>query len=328
MSSNYANNEDNEVCVMMKIVKCCVWVLLSLFLLWFCAGIGFGEWQMPSAMDETVQAIRLPRLINAVLVGSALATSGAALQALFDNPLADPSLIGTSSGAALGVITVLAFGVGSVGVPLAAFLGALLVCLLIVLIHRLIGGGTLGLLVLGFVLSAFAGAVVSVILFLSDDLVLRSASIWLAGSLAESGYTSPWYAGGAMALGLALLLYTAKRLDILMLGEDVAVSQGISVQSVRLQTIVGSALLTGAAVSLSGIIGFLGMIVPNIVAYGIGGRRRKIMILSAWIGGVFLLTVDSFARWVTYPIDVPVGIVIALLGAPFFMWLFLKPIRK
>lgn len=303
-------------------------LMITAALVWFCAGIGFGEWQPPHQMDETIQAIRLPRVISSLLVGAALAAAGAALQALFENPLADPSLIGTSGGAALGVIIVLAFGIGAIGVPFAAFIGALAVCLLILGIHRFIGGGTLGLLVLGFVLSAFSAAIVSLILFLSDDMVLRSATIWLSGSLAEAGFTSPLYAAIAMLAGLLILVLVGKKLDILMLGEDTAVSMGISVQAVRIQTVVGAALLTGAAVSLSGIIGFLGMMVPNVVARAVGGRRSKLILLSAWLGAVFLLVVDSAARWFTYPVDVPVGIVIALLGGPFFMWLFLKPLRK
>lgn len=294
---------------------------------WFCTGIGFGEWQMPHQADETVRAIRLPRVWAALLVGAALAAAGAALQALFENPLADPSLIGTSGGAALGVIGVLAFGIGGIGVPLAAFLGALAVCLLILAAHKLLGGGTLGLLVLGFVLSAFSAALVSLILFLSDDLVLRSATVWLSGSLAEAGFTPPAYAAGAMLAGLALLLGAGRKLDILMLGEDTAVSMGISVPRVRLQTVAGAALLTGAAVSLSGIIGFLGMMIPNVLAQTVGGRRSKLIALSAWLGAVFLLAVDSAARWFAYPVDLPVGIVIALLGGPFFMWLFLRPMR-
>ncbi|MDO4998484.1 MAG: iron chelate uptake ABC transporter family permease subunit, partial [Neisseria sp.] len=131
----------------MKWTQFSLLTIATLALLWFSAGIGFGEWQSPLAMDETLQAIRLPRLFTALLTGAALAAAGAALQALFENPLADPSLIGTSSGAALGVIIVLAFGVGAIGVPLAAFLGAFIVCVLILGIHKLTGGGTLGLLV-------------------------------------------------------------------------------------------------------------------------------------------------------------------------------------
>lgn len=314
--------------LIMKFRNLILCLIFTAALIWFCAGIGFGGWQPPHQMDETVQSIRLPRVATALLVGAALAAAGAALQALFENPLADPSLIGTSGGAALGVIIVLAFGVGAIGVPLAAFAGALAVCLLILAIHRLFGGGTLGLLVLGFVLSAFSAAIVSLILFLSDDMVLRSATIWLSGSLAEAGFTSPLYAALVMAVGLVLLFWAGKRLDCLMLGEDTAVSMGISVNATRVQTVVGAALLTGAAVSLSGVIGFLGMMVPNVLAQAVGGRRSKLILLSAWLGAVFLLAVDSAARWITYPVDVPVGIIIALLGGPFFMWLFVKPMRK
>ncbi|WP_374695118.1 FecCD family ABC transporter permease [Snodgrassella alvi] len=303
-------------------------ILFSLLLSWFCLGLGMGGWQWPQSMDEITLGIRLPRVLVALIVGAALAASGAALQALFDNPLADPSLIGTSGGAALGVIAVLAGGWGAVTVPMAAFLGALLVCVLILTVHRLLGGGTLGLLVMGFVISAFCGALVSMILFMSDDMVLRSATSWLAGSLAESGFTSPWYALVVMLLGLCVLVAVGRRLDILMLGEETAISMGVAVGSTRIWAVIGSALLTGAAVSMAGIIGFLGMMVPNVVARNRGGSRRKIILLSAWLGAIFLLLVDSVSRWLSYPVDLPVGIVISLLGGPFFLWLFLQPLRR
>lgn len=302
--------------------------LISLLVAWLCLGIGLGGWQLPHGLDEITMNIRLPRLIVALIVGASLSTAGAALQALFDNPLADPSLIGTSGGAALGVVLVLSLGVGAIGVPLAAFLGALVVCLLILLIHRFMGGGTLGLLVLGFVVSAFCGAVVSLVMFLSDDLVLRSAMLWLSGSLAEAGFTSPVYAFAVMVLGLMVLLSLGRKLDILMLGEETAVSMGISVAKTRMLTVVGAALLTGAAVSLAGVIGFLGMMVPNVIVRSMGGGRQRVMWLSAWLGAVFLMVIDGLARLVAYPIDLPVGIVIALLGGPFFMWLFLQPVRR
>ena len=279
-------------------------------------------------MDETVRQIRLPRIYTALLVGAGLSASGAALQALFENPLADPSLIGTSGGAALGVIVLLALGGGAMGVPAAAFLGALGVCLLILAVHKLLGGGTLGLLVLGFVLSAFSGAVVSMILFLSDDLVLRSATTWLSGSLAEAGFPSPVVAIAVMLPGFLILLSAGRRLDVLMTGEDTAASMGVSVGALRVQTVIGAALMTGAAVSLSGIIGFLGMMIPNVLAQTVGGNRRKLIALSAWLGAVFLMVVDGAARWLTYPVDLPVGIVIALLGGPFFMYLFIKPLKS
>ena len=303
-------------------------LLLTATAVYLCCGIGFGAWESPLAMDETVRQIRLPRIYTALLVGAGLSASGAALQALFENPLADPSLIGTSGGAALGVIVLLALGGGEMGVPGAAFLGALGVCLLILAVHKLLGGGTLGLLVLGFVLSAFSGAVVSMILFLSDDLVLRSATTWLSGSLAEAGFSSPVAAIAVMLPGFLILLSAGRRLDVLMTGEDTAASMGVSVGALRVQTVIGAALMTGAAVSLSGIIGFLGMMIPNVLAQTIGGSRRKLITLSAWLGAVFLMVVDGVARWVTYPVDLPVGIIIALLGGPFFMYLFVKPLKS
>lgn len=303
-------------------------LLLTAAAVYLCCGIGFGAWESPLAMDETVRQIRLPRIYTALLVGAGLSASGAALQALFENPLADPSLIGTSGGAALGVIVLLALGGGAMGVPAAAFLGALGVCLLILAVHKLLGGGTLGLLVLGFVLSAFSGAVVSMILFLSDDLVLRSATTWLSGSLAEAGFSSPVAAIAVMLPGFLILLSAGRRLDVLMTGEDTAASMGVSVEALRVQTVIGAALMTGAAVSLSGIIGFLGMMIPNVLAQTVGGSRRKLIALSAWLGAVFLMVVDGAARWLTYPVDLPVGIVIALLGGPFFMYLFIKPLKS
>lgn len=302
-------------------------LLLTAAAVYLCCGIGFGAWESPLAMDETVRQIRLPRIYTALLVGAGLSASGAALQALFENPLADPSLIGTSGGAALGVIVLLALG-GAMGVPAVAFLGALGVCLLILAVHKLLGGGTLGLLVLGFVLSAFSGAVVSMILFLSDDLVLRSATTWLSGSLAEAGFSSPVTAIAVMLPGFLILLSAGRRLDVLMTGEDTAASMGVSVGALRVQTVIGAALMTGAAVSLSGIIGFLGMMIPNVLAQTVGGSRRKLIALSAWLGAVFLMVVDGAARWLTYPVDLPVGIVIALLGGPFFMYLFIKPLKS
>lgn len=303
-------------------------LLLTAAAVYLCCGIGFGAWESPLAMDETVRQIRLPRIYTALLVGAGLSASGAALQALFENPLADPSLIGTSGGAALGVIVLLALGGGTIGVPAVAFFGALGVCLLILAVHKLLGGGTLGLLVLGFVLSAFSGAVVSMILFLSDDLVLRSATIWLSGSLAEAGFSSPVAAIAVMLPGFLILLSAGRRLDVLMTGEDTASSMGVSVGALRVQTVIGAALMTGAAVSLSGIIGFLGMMIPNVLAQTVGGSRRKLIALSAWLGAVFLMVVDGAARWLTYPVDLPVGIVIALLGGPFFMYLFVKPLKS
>lgn len=300
----------------------------SLLLIWLALGIGFGDWSSPMQLDDTIWQLRYPRVVTALLVGMSLCVSGAALQALFENPLADPSLIGTSGGAALGVVLVLALGFGGIGIPLAAFTGSVLVCLFILACHRFLGGGQMGLLILGFVISAFCGAVVSLILFMSDDMVLRSATNWLSGSMAEAGFVPLRYSIVSMLLGLAILLPLGRQLDGLMLGEAAAKSLGIKVGLVRCLVVIASALLTGAAVSLAGVIGFIGMMVPNLLAILFGGGRMRLMIWSGWLGAMVLLVIDGTARHVAYPIDVPVGIVLALLGGPFFIWLFMRSSRR
>lgn len=304
-----------------------VLALLSLFILWFCLGVGLGKWTNPSDLEEVYFQIRFPRVLVAFLVGLALSVSGAALQALFENPLADPSLIGTSGGAALGVVFVISMGLGGVGIPLAAFLGAMAVCVFILFAHGLFGGGKFGLLILGFIVSAFCGAVVGLVLFLSDDAALRSAMNWLNGSLAEAGFVPPWYGALGIVMGLMVLLPMGRTLDALMLGEESARSMGVKLLPARSLVITGSALLTGAAVAMAGVIGFVGMMIPNLVAMTMGGTRLKIMAYSAWIGGLFIPIVDAASRWITYPVDLPVGMVISLLGGPFFLWLFLKGMR-
>lgn len=302
--------------------------IASGLIVWFSLGIGFGEWRNPSNLNEITWELRYPRVVTALMVGMALSVCGAALQALFENPLADPSLIGTSGGAALGVVLVIAFGLGGIGVPLAAFIGSISVCLFVLAFHKLLGGGQMGLLILGFIISAFCGAVVSLILFMSNDMVLRSATNWLAGSLAEAGFVPLRYAIGAMVLGLLILLSISRKLDALLLGETTATTMGIRVGFTRTLVIVGCALLTGGAVSLSGMVGFIGMMVPNLLALVFGGGRTRLMIWSGWLGAMVMLVIDSTARHIAYPIDLPIGIVLALLGGPFFIWIFLQGNRR
>ena len=302
-------------------------IAVSVAMIWLSLGVGFGEWSNPLQLEGTLWQLRYPRMVTALLVGLALSVSGAALQALFENPLADPSLIGTSGGAALGVVLILALGISGIGVPLAAFLGSLLVCLFILGCHRFLGGGQMGLLILGFVISAFCGALVSLILFMSNDMVLRSATNWLAGSMAEAGFVPLRYALISFTLGLALILPFGRQLDGLMLGETTAMSLGIKVGQVRALVIIACALLTGAAVSMSGVIGFIGMMIPNLLSLLFGGGRMRLMFWSGWLGALFLLLIDSLARYVAYPVDVPIGIVLALLGGPFFIWLFIRSTR-
>ncbi|OWY37972.1 ABC transporter permease [Xenophilus sp. AP218F] len=286
------------------------------------------HWAWPDLADPLLAGLRLPRIAAALAVGAALAASGAALQALFRNPLADPGLIGTSGGAALAVVAVLALGLSGLTLPLAAFAGGLAATWLILALARLVRGGLAGLLLMGLVVGAFCGAISSLLLFLSDDLTLRSASSWLAGNLAAALPERLLPCLIAIAAGLALLLALGRQLDCLLLGEEAARALGVDVRRARRLTAVGAALATGGAVALSGIIGFVGMMIPNALALLIGGERRRLIGLSAWVGALFLLAVDTLARNIAWPIDLPVGLMAAFAGPPFFVWIFRRQQRS
>lgn len=308
-----------------------VWSLLlaaSLLLPLLGASLGGGEFRWPDLTDPIFTTLRLPRIAAALLVGASLAASGAALQALFRNPLADPGLIGTSSGAALAVVIVLATGFAGSTLPFAAFAGGLAATWLIVALARLSGGGMAGLLLMGLVISAFCGAVTSLALFLSDDLTLRGASTWLAGSLSSASPSLLLTCSLVSGLGLLLLFGIGRDLDCLLLGEDAAASLGVDVVRTRRLAAIGAALATGSAVALSGIIGFVGMMVPNALAILVGGSRRRLIVLSAWVGALFLLGADTLARSLVWPIDLPVGIVAAFAGPPFFLWFYRRQTRS
>lgn len=303
-----------------------VWLFLALILslsLAFVASIWLGDgFAAPDLADPLFLHLRLPRVMTALLVGAALAGSGAALQALFRNPLADPALIGTSSGAALAVVVVIALGFGGLGLPLAAFVGALLSTALVLSLARLTQSGEAGLLLMGLVLGSMMGAITSLLMFLSDDLTLRAAMSWLAGHLAGGSSADLRVAGGLIFLGVAVLWFLGRDLDCLSLGTEQASALGLSPNRTRFFVVCAAALATGAAVSISGLIGFVGMMVPNALALILGGSRRRLIALSAWVGGLFLLVMDTVARSVAYPIDLPVGLLAALTGPPFFLWLF------
>ncbi|SFZ78132.1 FecCD family ABC transporter permease [Chitinimonas taiwanensis] len=294
----------------------------------FALGFAGDGWQWPDLADPLVSALRLPRVLSALLVGAALAAAGAALQALFRNPLADPGLIGTASGAALAVVAVMALGLVSIGLPTAAFIGALLSTWLLLGLSRLLGGGEISLLLLGLVLGSLAAAATGMLLFLSDDLTLRSAMSWLSGQLGSStGAPLAWAAPFALA-GIALLLAMGRELDCLLLGEDEARSLGVPVERVRLWTAIGAALAVGAAVSVAGIIGFIGMMVPNACALLLGGGRRRLIWVSSLAGALFLLLMDTLARGIAYPVNLPVGLLAGFIGPLCFFWLFRLRARR
>jgi len=300
----------------------------------------------PDAMTQSViLEIRLPRVLMAMLVGAGLAVSGAAMQGLFRNPLADPGLIGVSAGATLGAVSwiVLASSIGllawiaeTVGpfggqfvLALAAFFGGLATTLLVYLITLKAGrmGATATLLLAGIAISALTGAATGLLTYIADDAQLRSVTFWSMGSLGGAD----WRAFSVLLLLIvpaAVALWRLSRaLDALLLGEDTAGHMGFDLRIIRPALIVLVALVVGSAVGLTGMIGFIGLMAPHIARMMIGPGHRMLMPMSMIVGASLLLAADSFARTVAAPAEIPIGIVTTLIGGPFFLYLLLRKFR-
>jgi len=273
--------------------------------------------------------IRFPRVMMSFLVGGSLAAVGVTLQALLRNPLADPYVLGVSSGSALGVSLAILFGIGSTFIllpvlPLFGFVGGLLALLLMYQLAKSKGRLPIhSLLLAGVILNAILTSVIMFITSVMDP--NRSAGLiaWLMGSLSSQGYSA---LGGFLVyvvLALAVLMHKAQLLNVLTLGEETARSLGVETERVKKQLFVLTALLTGAIVSVSGMIGFVGMVVPHAVRLLIGSDHRLLLPASALVGGMFLALADTVARTLLAPAEIPVGIVTALAGGPFFLYLLL-----
>jgi iron complex transport system permease protein len=275
---------------------------------------------------KIITGLRLPHMLMLMLVGAALAGSGGAYQGLFRNPLADPFLIGISSGAGLGAVTVMLIRSpyepgGVMTVPLAAFVGGVVTVVVVTMLARV--GKTVpttNLLLAGVAVSSFASALTSGLMIQSTGEV-RRALVWLMGGAMMTGWQP--LLGGApyIALGLTGLVLIGHPLNVLQFGEEQAQQLGVRVQRVRWITILLATLATAAAVSFAGIIGFVGLVVPHIIRLVWGGDYRRLIPLSMLGGASMLLLADVAARTVIAPQEVPVGIVTALLGAPFFLWI-------
>lgn len=284
------------------------------------AGVPLSElWGSPVFWE-----LRVPRALLAFLVGGALGTAGAGLQALVRNPLADPFLLGLSGGAGLGAITAIALGLhGAWALPLAAFGGALGAMLLVYRLG-LAGGAQLDprvLVLAGVAVGAFAAAISTAIVSLSEATQLRNAFLWLWGGLSSAS----WDTVGVMALytplPLLVLLAAARPLDLLALGEEPASYLGADVERVKRRVYIAASLLTAAAVAVSGVIGFVGLVVPHIGRLLWGHRHRRLLPVSFLGGGTLLAFADTLARTAVAPHELPVGIVTALIGVPVFAFL-------
>ncbi len=284
------------------------------------AGVPLGE----LVGSRIVWDLRAPRAVLGFLVGGSLAVAGAGLQAVVRNPLADPFLLGLSGGAGLGAVVAIACDLpGPWGVPLAAFAGALLA---LVLVYRLglAGGTTLDpriLLLGGVAVGAFAAAITTAIVSLAEAAALRNAFLWLWGGLSGASWDTVLVLAVYAPLPLAIIAAAARPLDLLALGEEPARYLGADVEAVKRRVYVAASLLTAASVAVSGVIGFVGLIVPHIARLTWGHRHRALLPAAFLGGGVLLVLADTLARTVVAPRELPVGIVTALVGVPLFVLL-------
>ena len=278
------------------------------------------------AIKTILWDIRLPRTVLIALTGMALGGSGAAYQGLFRNPLADPYLIGIASGAGLGAVVAMTIRWsysfwGLMAVPLSAFIGASLTVMLVYFLAR-VGQTTpiTNLILAGVAVSSFASALISFLMLRSDG-ELRRATSWLMGGAIQLGWTSVLAMLPYLILGLGTLTLHGHALNLMQFGDEQAQQLGLNVQRTKQIILITSSLATAAAVSFTGIIGFIGLIVPHVMRLWFGGDYRRLIPLSILGGSTALLISDVIARVVLAPQELPVGIVTALAGAPFFLWI-------
>lgn len=279
--------------------------------------------------------IRLPRAVLGLLIGAALAVSGAVMQGLFRNPLADPGLVGISSGAALGAVLMIVLGgmlpaallstVGVFALPLAAFVGALATTLSLYSIATRNGQTSVAVLLLaGIAIGALAGAVTGILIYMADDRQLRDITFWSLGSLSGSTWAKTLAAGPIIVVALTVTPFLARGLNAITLGEAAAFHMGVRVQRLKAIAVLSVAAAVGASVAVSGGIGFVGIVVPHILRLVIGPDHRYLLPASALLGGILLILADMLARTIVAPAELPIGIITALAGSPFFLWILLR----
>ena len=318
------------------------WVLGSLCAVFACGILALGigpAWLSPAEVIRALAGggeevsrtivldIRLPRIVLAALVGCALGISGAAMQGLFRNPMADPYIVGISPGAALGAVlaTVLGLSASFVGlsaVPLAAFVGGLGAAVAVVMLARRGGRFPVAdLLLVGLAVGAFAGAAYSFLILTLDDGRIASVLFWLLGSFAPSDWGRVLAALPYLLVAAAGLLLLARDLDVFSLGEEEAGYLGLRVERLKMACIALAALAASAAVAVSGVIGFVGLIVPHVARLLVGPRHVLLLPVSGLWGAAFLILADAAARSILSSSEIPVGVITALCGAPFFLYL-------
>jgi iron complex transport system permease protein len=281
---------------------------------------------------EVLWAIRMPRVLLAVLVGGALGVAGAALQGVFRNPLADPGVVGASAGASLGASVAIVGGataLGTMTLPVAAFGGALAATLLVYLMSRR-GGRTevVTLLLTGLAITAVVEASVGLLTSAADDQELRDLTFWRLGSLGGGTWETVAMAAPFTLAAVALLPLAARALNVLALGEREAGHLGVATERVRAWVIVLAAMGVGAAVAAAGLIAFVGLIVPHLIRVTAGPDHRVVLPASAVGGALLLVVADLVSRTAAAPVELPLGVITGLLGGPFFLWLLHRTRRE
>ncbi|HUJ37711.1 MAG TPA: iron ABC transporter permease [Hyphomicrobium sp.] len=292
---------------------------------------GFGLPQGSDAASMILWEIRLPRAILGALIGGALGLSGAVLQGYLRNPLAEPGLLGISGGAALGAVIAIhtgAAGAFALALPVGGLLGASIAALTVMLLagER---SGPLTLILAGVAISSLAGALTTLALNLSrNPFASIEMLFWLLGSLTDRSLVHVWLAAPLILAGAALLLTTGRALDALTLGEEAAQNLGVNLVSLRNRIVAGTALSVGAATAVAGTIGFVGLVVPHLLRPLVGHEPRRLLPASALGGAALILAADVSLRLFAPLSEVRLGVVTALIGAPFFLWLIIKTRRE
>ena len=300
--------------------------------------LGLGGTADPAtfARDQLVLwSIRIPRIAIAAMIGALLAMSGAIMQGLFRNPLADPALVGVSSGGAFAAAFTIVILDNAIApnaaakafevLPLSAFFGSLVTTLLLYRIASREGRTSVAIFLLsGLAIAALANAGIGLLIFMADDRQLRDITFWLLGSLggatwSKAGLLVPFVAGAAVTMP-----FIARGLDVLVLGESEAFHTGINVERLKIICIVLVSAMTGAAVAICGVIGFVGIVVPHLLRLAIGPGHRLLLPASALFGAALMVFADTFARVLAAPAEIPVGILTATIGAPFFLYVLLR----
>ena len=294
-------------------------------------GLGVQEVAAESQQVNVLLQIRLPRIVLATLIGGGLGIAGASLQGMFRNPLVEPGLIGVSSGSALFAVIYLVLIAGSTGLwksmsafglPLFAFVGGLIHVAAVYRLSRSEGKTETSTLILaGVAINALAGALIGLTLFYADDAALRSFTFWSLGDLGGASWTKIPAALLLILLPSLLLLRDYRALNALSLGEYEAFHMGVNVKQIKIKLLITTALIVGVGVSLAGMIGFIGLIVPHLIRIGFGADHRLVLPGAFLLGAILMNLADLIARLIVIPAEMPIGVVTALIGAPFFIWL-------